>query len=147
MSVEDFDATVQNEAISRILAAYPQQAHLEISGLSRRCGLTTGIAKAVSALTVRYPEISITIVVSGPVKGVAMENLLSDHNVLSKTVTVYDAQTVLDKLKANPTGQYIPNADVIIVDDFEYIGFSDELRKFAKTLVLCQTGLGPEIID
>ena len=105
---------------------------VEISGLKRRCGLTTSIAHAVARL--KSGSVLIACLHEAPASD--MRHML---DVLKPLVSV-DVNTAAEIEGSLNWWEGCVDYDIIIVDNFKFIPFAQELRIYTKKLVLCQTG-------
>jgi len=129
--------------VDQIVAAYPSQTCLELSGLKRRCGLTTSIVQAVAKLVKQTPSMTILVVCSGQAPATLMKFQLTQINEkIGAAVKILPASFVEKRLKQR--GGWNKQFDLVIVDDFKFICFAKDLQSNAKTLVLCQTGTPPD---
>lgn len=127
--------------IDQIIAAHPSQTCLELSGLKRRCGLTTSILRAVAKLVQQNPSISILVVCSGQAPAAKAKKELKQID--KKAAAVVEILSASFVEKQWTPAEWNKQFDVVIVDDFKFIYFAKKLQSSAKTLVLCQTGMPP----
>lgn len=105
---------------------------VEISGLKRRCGLTTSIAHAVA----RLKSGRVLIACLDKAHASDMRRML---DVLKPLVSV-DVQTAPEIEGSLNWWEGCVDYDVIIVDNFIFVPFARALQIYTKKLVLCQTG-------